>query len=79
VKQYVGLDVSLKEVCACVVDADGRVMCRETLPCEPDAIADFMARRGPNAERVVHESGMLSTWLTRELSIGVGFRRRSAP
>jgi transposase len=67
VKQYVGLDVSLKEVCACVVDADGRVMCRETLPCEPDAIADFMARRAPNAERVVHESGMLSTWLTREL------------
>ena len=66
--QYVGLDVSLKEVSACVVDADGGVLCRTTLECEPNAIAHFVAAHAPEAERVVHESGQLSTWLTRELA-----------
>ena len=66
--QYVGLDVSLKEVSACVVDAGGRVLCRGSMACEPDVIARFVATHAPDAERVVHESGQLSTWLTRELA-----------
>src|SRR5210317_626552 len=64
---YVGLDVSLKEVSICVVDADGKVLNRASVPTEPDAIADYLAQEAPNAERVVHESGILATWLTREL------------
>jgi len=65
--QYVGLDVSLKEVSICVVDADGAVVLRATLPTEPDEVAGFIAENAPRAERVVHESGILATWLTREL------------
>jgi transposase len=64
---YVGLDVSLKEVSICVVDAEGSVVNRASLATEPDVIADFLLKEAPNAERVVHESGILSTWLTREL------------
>ncbi len=65
--QYVGLDVSLKEVSVCVVDANGAVLSRASLPTDPDAIAAFVAAKAPDAERVVHESGILATWLTREL------------
>ena len=66
--QYVGLDVSLKEVSACVVDGNGRVLARSYVATDPDAIAIFLAEAAPDAERVVHESGQLSTWLTRELA-----------
>lgn len=65
--QYVGLDVSLNEVSACVVDGAGTVVCRASLRTDPDAIAAFIAAKAPAAERVVHESGILATWLTREL------------
>ena len=66
--QYVGLDVSLKEVSICVVDGSGKVLARSSLSTDPDAIAMFLAEAAPDAERVVHESGQLSTWLTRELA-----------
>ncbi len=36
--QYVGLDVSLKEVSVCVVDGNGDVIVRGTVPTDPDAI-----------------------------------------
>ena len=65
--QYVGLDVSLKEVSICVVDGDGNVLNRASVPTEPDTIAEYLAQKAPHVERVVHESGILATWLTREL------------
>lgn len=65
--QYVGLDVSLKEVSICVVDDDGTVLVRGSVPCDPDTIHQFLLMREVHADRIVHESGMLSTWLTREL------------
>jgi transposase len=64
---YVGLDVSLKEVSICVVDGDGEVLNRASVPTEPDTIAEYLAQNARHAERVVHESGILATWLTREL------------
>jgi len=64
---YVGLDVSLKEVSGCVVDEQGSVVKRAILPTDPDVIADHLSREVADAERVVHESGILATWLTREL------------
>ena len=65
--KYVGLDVSLKEVSVCVVDDEGTVLCRATVPTDPNRIAAFILAEAPDAERVVHESGLLSTWLNREL------------
>ena len=41
---YVGLDVSLKEVSICVVDAGGEVLNRASVPTEPDIIAEYVAR-----------------------------------
>ena len=65
--EYVGLDVSSKEVSVCVVDAKGGVRRRAVLPTDPERIAAFVAAEAPQTERVVHESGILSTWLTQEL------------
>ncbi len=42
-KQYAGLDVSLKEISICVVDGNGKVVVRGTLPTEPQAVARFLA------------------------------------
>lgn len=64
---YVGLDVSVKSVSICVVEADGAVVARGEVSSDPDQIAAFLFRHAPDAERVVHESGILSIWLTREL------------
>jgi len=55
---YVGLDVSLKEVSICVVDVEGKVLNRGSVPTEPDTIVEYLAKNAPNADRVVHESGM---------------------
>lgn len=49
------------------MDADGKVLNHASVPTEPNGITDYLAQEAPNAERVVHESGILATWLTREL------------
>lgn len=64
---YVGLDVSVKSVSICVVDAAGSVLARGDTTSDPDEIAEFVNRHAPAAERIVHESGILAIWLTREL------------
>lgn len=60
--QYVGLDVSLKETSVCVLDGSGQVMWRGTCKATPEAMAATVRKRAPVAERVVLESGTLSTW-----------------
>lgn len=72
-KQYVGLDVSLKEVCLCVVDAEGSVVAEGKVATDPSAILSWIEGRVGWVERIVHESGPLSIWLTRALA------RRGAP
>ena len=64
---YVGLDVSVKSVSICVVDAQGAVLARGETTSDPDQITSFISRHAPDPERVVHESGILAIWLTREL------------
>ncbi|WP_241560142.1 IS110 family transposase [Solirhodobacter olei] len=49
------------------MDAKGGVRRRAVLPTDQERIAAFIAAEAPQTERVVHESGILSTWLTREL------------
>lgn len=65
--QYVGLDVSLKEVSVCIVSDAGEVLARGAVAADPDEIAAFVARTASDVARVVHESGILAIWLTREL------------
>ncbi len=67
-KHYVGLDVSLKEVSICVVDADGAVIAEAKVATEPGPILSWIEQRIGTVERIVHESGPLSVWLTRELA-----------
>ncbi len=64
---YVGLDVSVKSVSICVVNAKGAILARGETTSDPDQIASFIAKHAPDPERVVHESGILAIWLTREL------------
>lgn len=66
--QYVGLDVSVKEVSICVVSTEGAVLARGTVQTDPDQISAFVSENAPDAERVVHESGIMAIWLTRELT-----------
>ena len=53
-KQYAGLDVSLKEISICVVDVDGAVLVRGTVLTEPEAVASFLAKQQITPERIVH-------------------------
>ena len=64
---YVGLDVSVKETSICIMDDKGVVAARTDISTDPDLIAGFIFRHAPKVERVVHESGILAIWLTREL------------
>ncbi|MEA3268240.1 MAG: IS110 family transposase [Pseudomonadota bacterium] len=66
-KHYAGLDVSLNEVSICVVDAEGAVIAEGKVATEPRLILSWIADRVGAVERIVHESGPLSVWLTREL------------
>ena len=68
-KYYVGLDVSLKEVSICVVDRDGSVISEGKVATEPELILSWIEASVGAVERIVHESGPLSIWLTRELAV----------
>ena len=74
-KHYVGLDVSLEEVSICVADGDGSVIAEGKVATEPSEILAWIDGRVGAVDRIVHESGPLSIWLTRELA-GLGLRRR---
>lgn len=66
-KQYVGLDVSLKEISICVVDVDGAAPVRGTAPTESGGVANFLAEQQITPRLNVHESGQFSIWLQRGL------------
>ena len=65
---YVGLDVSLREVSACVVDEAGTIQFERTLAADPDVIAAWVHAQAPTVRRVGLESGPTSAWLWRELA-----------
>lgn len=66
-QQYVGVDVSLEETSICIMDRDGRILQSGVVASEPEAIAAYVNRHAPAADRLVLETGQLSIWLTREL------------
>ena len=67
-KHFAGLDVSLKEISICVVDADGIAVARGSAPADPEGIAGWFRNRSLSPDCIVHESGQLSIWLQRGLS-----------
>ncbi|MEO0821523.1 MAG: transposase, partial [Pseudomonadota bacterium] len=71
-KRYVGLDVSQDQTAICVLHEEGSILFEGSCRTEPDAIVEAIAGFGP-IEKIVHESGPLSIWLTREL------KERGAP
>ena len=66
-KYFAGLDVSLKEISICVVDADGTVVAHGRAPADPEGVAGWFRNRSLTPNCIVHESGQLSIWLQRGL------------
>jgi transposase len=60
--EFVGLDVSLKETAVCILNGSGGVVWRGRCLSDPGSMAAMIEQRAPMAERVVLESGPLSTW-----------------
>ncbi len=66
-KYYAGLDVSLKKISICVVDADGKTVARGVSPAVPEGVAGWFRAKSLSLRLIVHESGQLSIWLQRGL------------
>ena len=62
-KQYVGLDVSLRETSIAVIDENDKVVWRGSVASTPEAIAEALSRHASRAERIGLETGQLSAWL----------------
>jgi transposase len=60
---FAGLDVSDKATHVCVVDGDGLVLRRDVVATDPDVLAKWLGKHCPNIQRVVLETGPLSTFL----------------
>jgi transposase len=60
---YAGLDVSDKQTHVCVVDAEGKVIRRDCVASDPEALAQWLKRHCAGLTRVVLETGPLSTFL----------------
>ena len=66
-KQYIGLDVSLKDT-AISVREDGKRIWRGKCPSDPRLIAEVIRQRAPKAQKVVFETGPLSVWFYHALT-----------
>lgn len=66
-REYVGLDVSLEETKACVVDEAGKVIWRGKCDSTPEKIEQLVRKHAPNAVRIGFETGILSVWHFHEL------------
>lgn len=65
--QYIGLDVSLKDTFISARQ-DGRRIWRGKCPSDPKLLAETIRKHTPEVERVVFETGPLSTWFYHELT-----------
>ena len=66
-KRYVGLDVSQDSCAMCILEEDGTRVFEGTCATDPDAIMQAISDQASPVERIIHESGPLSIWLSREL------------
>jgi transposase len=61
-KQYVGLDVSMKETSICIVDKEGEVIREVKVATEPTAIVAVLMDETLAIERIGLEAGAFSQW-----------------
>jgi len=63
-KFYIGLDVSLQDTSLCVVDEQGKVICEEKVPSDPESLMTTIEQmRLTTVERIGLEAGPLAPWL----------------
>jgi transposase len=60
---YAGMDVSDKTTHLCVVDAEGVVIRRDVVASDPEVLSKWLRRHCAGLDRVVLETGPLSTFL----------------
>ncbi len=65
--QYIGLDVSLKDT-AISIREDGKRIWRGKCPSDPKLLVQIIRKKAPRAQRVVFETGPLSTWFYHALT-----------
>src|SRR5215213_994778 len=69
---YAGINVSLEQSSACVVDATGRIVREAKVASEPAALITFLRGLNRPLARIGLEAGPLSPWLQTAL-VKVGF------
>ena len=67
-KEYIGLDVSLKET-AVSIRRDGKRMWRGKCASDPKVIAELVRKRAPAVELIVFETGPLSVWFYKRVCL----------
>lgn len=65
---FAALDMSQDQTAICLVSQDGAILAEAKVPTCPDAIADWLAARSDNLERVGMETGPLAVWLWNALT-----------
>lgn len=63
----VGLDVSQETTAICVVDAEGRRVCRGTSPTNPGSISQLMSKHAGAGVKLGVETGAITLWLVHGL------------
>jgi transposase len=66
-RNYVGLDVSLKTTSICILDEKGKRLLEGEVDSTPKAVADFLKKTGLQIEQIGLESGNLSHYLKKGL------------
>ena len=67
-EQYVGLDVSLREISVCVINDKGTILFEGKTAAEPASLAKLIRAKAPEVVRVGMETGATSPWLFHSLT-----------
>lgn len=67
-KRFVGLDVAQEECAVCILNEDETREFEGSCPTDPNRILRTIADHTGRVEKIVHEPGPLSIWLTCELA-----------
>ena len=62
-RKYAALDVSMEQTAICVVEEDGSKVVEGKVPTDADAIAEWLAGKAGELERIGMETGPLAVWL----------------
>lgn len=66
-KYYAGLDISNVETSICIVDQDNNIVKEAKVDSDPEAIHQYLKKKGLKLEKIGIEAGALSHWLVTGL------------